>query len=103
MSNISRRDGLFLGGILVALVLFTAFMVIQGDDGDNLNTQATFGSTAVMIYSEADSTSQLLGSMAQGTVAVLALSADGQWLQVPFRDSAGWVNINSVVVVGELD
>jgi len=97
----SKRDSLFLGGTIIALVLFIAFMVMR--DANGTDAQAQFGGNAVIIYTEPDSNSQPRGSMAQGTVDILAVSDDGLWLQVPFRDTSGWVAINAVNVIGELE
>lgn len=97
----SNRDGLFLGIIISALVLFIAFMVTR--DANGTDAQAQFGGNAVIIYTEPDSNSQPHGSMAQGTVDILSMSDDGLWLQVPFRETSGWVAINAVNVIGELE
>jgi hypothetical protein len=54
----------------------------------------------VLVYSEPDSSSQLVGFVVNGSEwTQLATSADGAWVRINFRgDPGGWVSAQSVTV-----
>lgn len=97
------KQNVTLFSIVLIVILAVSAIVIANNLNDDTSAQAIFGGQGVRVYQAPDDSSLLLGMMAQATVEITDISNDNQWIQVPFGDGFGWVDINAVRIQGTLE
>lgn len=100
--TIRQQNQLIFSTVLILILFVVAMLIRDNVTSDDDPAQAVFGGQGVRVYQHPDDSSMLLGIMAQGTVDIADISNDNLWIQVPFGDGFGWVEINAVSIQGTL-